>query len=129
MEVKHDTTANAMLITFDRKKRAKTIRVNPYVHVLVDENDYPILIELRGIDKYLTDPIPIYSGDDYITVEEAAAIMQVDTSRVRQLLLAGTLQGVKLGSSRGGHWMIPRESAEAWEPKPVGRPKKEPSEA
>ena len=46
---------------------------------------------------------------DYITTREAAAIIGVSESRVRQLRLAGEIQAHKIDERT---WLIPRSEAE-----------------
>lgn len=46
--------------------------------------------------------------DRMITVEEAANLLDVSTSRIRQLVLAGILKGQKLA----GAWFFTREAIE-----------------
>lgn len=54
---------------------------------------------------------------DYISVTEAAAIMQKDPSLVQKLCRAGKLDGA---TKKGRDWLIPRESAENYTPGPRG---------
>jgi excisionase family DNA binding protein len=60
---------------------------------------------------------------EYLTVQQAAEVIGCTGGRVRQMLLAGELQGVKFNARA---WMIPKKSAAkmARTPRPVGRPKK-----
>ena len=46
--------------------------------------------------------------DEYVTVKEAADLIGVQESRVRQLLLEGVLVGRKFGQRA---WMVRRDSA------------------
>lgn len=53
------------------------------------------------------------------TTAEAAVILGVNASRVRQLLIAGQLRGRKLGRD----WLIDPEELRRYQSVPVGRPR------
>jgi excisionase family DNA binding protein len=54
-----------------------------------------------------------------ITTSEAAALLNVNASRVRQLILSGRLPAEK----HGRDWAIKREAVETYQRKSVGYPK------
>lgn len=54
---------------------------------------------------------------DYISVAEAAEIMQKDPSLVQKMCRAGKLDGA---TKKGRDWLIPRKSAENYTPGPRG---------
>ena len=58
---------------------------------------------------------------NYITTAQAAAALNVNASRVRQLILAERIQAVKFA----GVWMIDRNEVDKYAAtrRPVGRPK------
>ncbi len=70
--------------------------------------------------------------EKHVTTSEAAAVIGCNTSRVRQLLLAGKLRGERVGRD----WLVERKSAEEYrdterkpgrkaaEKKPAAKPKK-----
>lgn len=59
----------------------------------------------------------------YVSVPEAADMLGVTDGRVRQLLIAGDLEGHKLGEK---NWAIPVVAVQGYERKPRGpRPKNE----
>ncbi len=62
------------------------------------------------------------SETEYLTTKEAAGVLFVVPSRVRQLALAGQLPGWKAGRD----WMFARADVEALarRPRDVGRPRK-----
>lgn len=51
---------------------------------------------------------------DYLTTSQAAALLGVNASRVRQLLISGKLAGERVGSERRGEWRISREAVEGY---------------
>jgi excisionase family DNA binding protein len=54
----------------------------------------------------MTTPLP---GPGYLTVEQAAAALQLTPETVRRMLRDGRLHGVRLGERRMG-WRIPAEN-------------------
>jgi len=57
----------------------------------------------------------------YLTTKQAAEILGVDDSRIRQLILAGRLKAEKFGHA----WMIRPKALEAVKDRRPGRPNKE----
>lgn len=51
----------------------------------------------------------------YLTTKQAADILGVNASRVRQLLLSGKLHGERMDTPRGAVWQIRREDVEAYQ--------------
>ena len=131
MEVKYDGEGNIVQVRLNERKRAQTIEVNDFIRIRVDENGYPITITLQGTDKYVERPQPEFSEypqGNYVTVNQMAKSKGVNPVTIKRHIQDGLIGGaVKVGSEWGGKWFIPVDVAEAWEPKPVGRPKKESS--
>lgn len=63
--------------------------------------------------------------NDYLTVPQAAAIIGVTPSRVRQMLRQGEIAGEQLPRQENGRWLIkPKEAARVAKQKPTtGRPR------
>lgn len=62
--------------------------------------------------------------NDVLTSEEAAQVIGVSGRRVRELLKSGELPGRPVNERL---WLVTRASAESFQRKPRGRPKKEQS--
>jgi len=52
--------------------------------------------------------------NDFYTPKELAALAGVHVTYIRQLLQAGKLKGVKVGSFRRGNWMIACNVGDKW---------------
>ena len=130
MKIKYDPVADAMIITFNTNRIVNTKVAHPHINIDLDADGKPVSIELLTLKRFVDSPVPDYvEGDGYISVEDMAAMKGVSSRRIRALIEERAIVAFKVGEGRRGNWLILRESAEAWEPKPVGRPKKEPSEA
>ena len=62
---------------------------------------------------------------DYLTCANFAAEAGITSSRVRQLLRAGAIRGVKISRGPGAAWLVPRAEIRKLRRKPglVGRPR------
>ena len=54
---------------------------------------------------------------EYLTVDEAAQIRGVNSSRIRQICIEGKFEGA---FKRGGAWFIPRKAVEIYKPQTPG---------
>lgn len=59
-------------------------------------------------------------ADELLTVQQAAAIKQVDESSIRRALYRDDLKGVLMGRQ----WIIQRRDLDAWIPERRGRKRK-----
>ena len=130
MIVKYSSEADALTIKLSDNPRHRAVNVSDAMNVTLDERGCPITIELLALSQYTDTPEVDFialPGSGYITLERVMEMKDVSRRTVERYLKDGAFEGaIQLGKERG-QWWIPYEAAEAWEPKPVGRPKKEPT--